>query len=84
MPKRDLEDTEVQDWATVNIEHAEDCVESTISQVIVAESKLSQFDSDWTVQETEKLPDEDEVTKSKYEAVSGLRSRVAVCNTLIK
>ena len=51
----------------------------------MAENKLSQFEGDWTVQETEKFRDEDEATKSKFEAVSGLeRSRVAVRNTLIK
>ena len=46
---RDLEGGEVAG----NIEHTEDCVESMISQVIVVERKLSQSESDWTVQETE-------------------------------
>ena len=36
LPKRDLEGSEVQG----NIEHAEDCVECTISQVIVVESEV--------------------------------------------
>ena len=36
LPKRDLEGSEVQD----TIEHAVDCVESTISQVIVVESEV--------------------------------------------
>ena len=49
-------------------------VESTISQVIVVESELSQFESGWTVQETEKLQDEDEAIKSKYEAVNDFGS----------
>ena len=36
LPKRDLEGSEVQG----NIAHAEDCVGSTISQVIVVESEV--------------------------------------------
>ena len=36
LPKRDLECSEVKG----NIEHAEDCVESTISQVIEMESEV--------------------------------------------
>ena len=36
LPKRDLEGSEVQG----NIEHAEDCVDSTTSQAIVVESEV--------------------------------------------
>ena len=68
LPRRDLEGSEVQG----NIEHAEHCVEPTISQSIVVERKLSLSEVDRMVQETEKSRDEDEVNELKHEAEMGL------------